>query len=75
MGRLERTPLLLLLDRRADVHIARRADLDGWVVKPLDARRLTKAMRAVANGEEFFDDSFAPAATTPPVAQGAGAAS
>jgi DNA-binding response OmpR family regulator len=68
MDRLPRTALLLLLDRRADVHLARRADLDGWVVKPLDSRRLSRAIRAVADGEQFFDDSFAPAATTAPVA-------
>ena len=66
-GRLARTALLLLLDRRADVHLARRADLDGWVVKPLDSRRLGRAMQAVAGGEQYFDDSGRPADTTPAV--------
>ena len=29
----------MLLDRDADVFLARRSDADGWLVKPLDAFR------------------------------------
>jgi DNA-binding response OmpR family regulator len=35
--RLPRVPILMLLDRDADVHLARRSGAEGWVVKPLDA--------------------------------------
>ena len=38
-----RVPVLMLLDRQADVFLARRSDADGWVVKPLDAFSLRKA--------------------------------
>lgn len=36
-GRLPEVPVLMLLDRDADVHLARRSGADGWLVKPLDA--------------------------------------
>jgi DNA-binding response OmpR family regulator len=36
-GRLPPVPVLMLLDREADVHLARRSGAEGWVVKPLDA--------------------------------------
>ena len=39
-GRLPDVPILMLLDREADVFLARRSDADGVVVKPLDAFRL-----------------------------------
>jgi DNA-binding response OmpR family regulator len=35
-GRLPDVPILMLLDREADVFLARRSDADGWVVKPLE---------------------------------------
>jgi len=41
-GRLPHVPVLMLLDRRADVFLARRAAADGWVVKPLDPIRLRR---------------------------------
>ena len=36
-GRLPDVPVLMLLDRQADVFLAKRSGADGWVVKPLDA--------------------------------------
>ena len=33
---LPAVPVLLLLDRVADVHLAKRCGADGWLVKPLD---------------------------------------
>ena len=36
-GRLPHVPILLLLDRRDDAFIARRADVDLTLVKPVDA--------------------------------------
>ena len=46
-GRLPRVPVLMLLDRRPDVFLARRAQAEGWLVKPLDALRVRKAITAV----------------------------
>ena len=46
-GRLPDVPVLMLLDRQADVFLARRSDADGWVVKPLDAFSLRRAATAV----------------------------
>jgi DNA-binding NarL/FixJ family response regulator len=50
-------PILLLLDRPADVPLARRTDLDGGLVKPIDAFRLRRAARALAAGEPFHEPS------------------
>ena len=41
-GRLPEVPVLMLLDRQADVHLARRSGADGWLVKPLDAFALRR---------------------------------
>ena len=49
-GSLPAVPVLLLLDRVADVHLAKRCGADGWLVKPLDPLRLRRAARAVAAG-------------------------
>lgn len=54
-GALPRTNILVLLDRRADVHLARRSGADGWLVKPLDALRLRRAGMAVAAGKQHHD--------------------
>jgi DNA-binding NarL/FixJ family response regulator len=45
----------MLLDRLADVHLARRSGAEGWVVKPLDALKLQQAARAVLAGELWHD--------------------
>jgi DNA-binding response OmpR family regulator len=49
-GSLPHVPILMLLDRTADVHLARRSGADGWTIKPLDALRLRKAVAAIAAG-------------------------
>lgn len=49
-GRLPLVPILMLLDREADVHLARRSGAEGWVVKPLDAFRLRRAATAILTG-------------------------
>jgi DNA-binding response OmpR family regulator len=59
-GRLPHVPVLILLDRRADVFLARRAQSDGWVVKPLDPMRLSRAIQAVLAGGRYEDDSYRP---------------
>jgi len=43
-GRLPDTSILLLLDREADRFLAKRADADGELVKPIDAGTLRKAV-------------------------------
>jgi DNA-binding response OmpR family regulator len=50
-GRLPEVPVLLLLDRAADVQLARRSGAEGWVVKPLDAFRLRRAATSILAGE------------------------
>lgn len=49
-GRLPQVPVLMLLDRQADVFLARRSGAEGWVVKPLDAFRLRRAATAILEG-------------------------
>lgn len=44
-GRLDRANIMLLLDREADEFIARRADVDCMLVKPVDAGILRRAAR------------------------------
>lgn len=53
--RLDRVPVLMLLDRDADVYLARRSGADGWLIKPLDPFRLRRAADAVLAGEGTFD--------------------
>ena len=39
--------VLMLLDRQADVHLARRSAADAWLVKPFDPLTLKRAVRDV----------------------------
>jgi DNA-binding response OmpR family regulator len=59
-GNLPHVPVLMLLDRRADVFLARRSGAEGWLVKPLDPIRLRRAATALLAGETFHDESFQP---------------
>jgi DNA-binding response OmpR family regulator len=52
-GRLPPIPIVMLLDRVADVFLARRSGADGWLVKPLDPLRLRRAVRAVLRGDTY----------------------
>lgn len=54
-GRLARRAVLMLLDRTADVFLARRSDADGWLIKPLDAFRLRRAADALLTGGEYHE--------------------
>ncbi len=71
-GNLPEVPVLLLLDRRADVFLAKRAEADGFLVKPLDPIRLRRAVRTILDGGSYFDESFQPrpVAVAPPAASG-----
>lgn len=62
-GRVPHVPVLILLDRRPDVFLAKRADAEGWVLKPLDPIRLRRAINALLAGETFFDESYRPPAS------------
>ena len=59
-GRIPHVPVVILLDRRADVFLARRSASEGWLVKPLDAIRIRRAARAVLDGGTFHDESYKP---------------
>lgn len=59
-GRLPHVPVLMLLDRRADVFLAQRSDAESWVVKPLDPLRLRRAIEQTLAGERFRDESYKP---------------
>ena len=59
-GRLPHVPVLMLLDRRADVFLARRSDAEGWVVKPLDPMRLGRAIAALLAGGTYEDSAYRP---------------
>lgn len=50
VGRLDHVPVLMLLDRDVDAFLAKRAEADGWVIKPLDAFRLLRAATTVMSG-------------------------
>jgi CheY-like chemotaxis protein len=52
-GLLPHVPVLMLLDRVADVHLAKRSGADGWLVKPLDPLRIRRAVRTVTGGETY----------------------
>lgn len=57
-GRMDHVPVLLLLDRRADVFLARRSGGDGFLVKPLDPIRLRRAITAILAGGTYEDESY-----------------
>ncbi len=59
-GRLPHVPVLVLLDRRADVFLARRSEAEGFVVKPFDSLRLRRAVRTLVEGGTYEDDSYKP---------------
>lgn len=54
-GRVQPQKVLMLLDRVADVFLARRAEADGWLIKPLNAIRLRKAADAVLAGGSYTE--------------------
>lgn len=73
-GRIPDVSVLLLVDRRADVFLARRSQADGFLVKPLDPIRVRRAVTAVLSGENYEDASYKPAASlafAPPAPAGA----
>ena len=59
-GDAEHTKVLLLLDRRPDVFLARRAGAEGFCVKPLEPAKLRRAVRTLLGGDHFEDDAWRP---------------
>ena len=55
VGALRRTPILMLLDRQADVYLAQRSHADAWLIKPLDALRLKRGTEAAIAGTGLFE--------------------
>ena len=53
---LPHVPVLMLLDRAADVFLARRSGAEGWLIKPLDPLRLARAVETVAAGGVFTEE-------------------
>jgi DNA-binding NarL/FixJ family response regulator len=54
-GTLDHVRVLMLLDRRADLHLARRSGAEAWMIKPLDPLRLKRAVRAVVDGGTYTE--------------------
>lgn len=54
-GALPHVPVLMLLDRKADIHLARRSGANGWLIKPLNALKLRKAALEIAAGSCFAE--------------------
>ena len=46
-GTLPRVPVLMLLDRQADIHLAKRCAADGYLVKPLNPLSLKRLARLI----------------------------
>jgi DNA-binding NarL/FixJ family response regulator len=74
-GRLGHVPVLMLLDRRPDVFLARRSEADGWIVKPVDPIRLRRAIAALLDGGTYEDASYAPVSVEVPAPPSAPSAS
>jgi CheY-like chemotaxis protein len=65
---LDHIAVLMLIDRRPDVFLAKRSGAEGWLVKPLDPMRLRRAVTALLDEGTYFDTSYSPV----PVLVGAG---
>ncbi len=57
---IDHVPVLMLLDRRPDVFLARRSAAEGWLVKPLDPLRLRRAVSELLAGGTYEDESYQP---------------
>ena len=66
-GAMPRVPILMVLDRQADIFLARRSGADSWIVKPLDAlsikRGVACALTAALDDTDDHETADAPAET------------
>jgi DNA-binding response OmpR family regulator len=53
VGAVPHVPVLMLLDREADIHLARRSGAEGWLVKPLNPLTLKRATKALVDGGTY----------------------
>ena len=60
MEAIDHVSVLMLLDRRADVFLARRSSAEGWLVKPLDPIRVRRAVSRLLAADIYHDDSYQP---------------
>lgn len=51
-GRLEKVPVLVLLDREADEWLARRLGADAWLLKPLQPGELVRRARLLVEEDQ-----------------------
>lgn len=56
-SRIPHVPVVMLLDRIADVHLARRSGAEGWLIKPLDSLRLRRAVNDVLAGKTWHESA------------------
>jgi two-component system nitrate/nitrite response regulator NarL len=56
-GRMPHVPVVMLLDRTADVHLARRSGAEGWLVKPIDSLRLRRAVSEIRAGGTWHESA------------------
>lgn len=54
-GRLPHVPVVMLLDRLADAHLARRSGAEAWLIKPVDSLRLRRAVQEVRAGRTWHE--------------------
>lgn len=66
---LPHVDVLMLLDRPADIFLAQRSGAEGWLVKPLDALRLKRAVLAIGRGERYTEGVPAEADQRDPVVE------
>jgi DNA-binding NarL/FixJ family response regulator len=59
-GRIGHVPVLLLLDRRADVFMARRAGAEGFLIKPISPLKLRRAVAALLEDGTYEDTARTP---------------
>lgn len=50
VGKHARVPVVLLLDREADVYLTGRCDADAYLIKPINALHLTRTVREIVGG-------------------------
>lgn len=55
VGALPHVPVVMLLDRVPDVHLARRSGAEAWLVKPLDPLRIRAAVDAAYVGDAYHE--------------------
>jgi len=55
VGAVPHVPVLMLLDREADIHLARRSGAEGWLVKPINPLTLKRATAALLEGGTYTD--------------------